>query len=181
MRAALIAGALAGMAVLAGCGQDRAAHEENAAAITWSEHVCAVVRDGGAKLSQVPGVDASDVTRAREGLVTYLASLSQALTDLGNGITREGPPPVTDGQATVDRAMNTLNSTKASVDEARTALASAPVTDQATFEQAVRGASDAFAKLGNSTEGPTKDLTNNPELAKAFAKAPSCQSLEGAA
>ncbi|MFJ8814319.1 hypothetical protein [Amycolatopsis thermoflava] len=180
MRAVLVAGALAGLAVLAGCGQDKAAPEENAAAITWSDHVCAVVRDGGTKLSQLPGVDASDVAKAREGLVTYLASLSQALTDLGDGITREGPPPVTDGQATVQRAMETLNTTKASVDEARTALASAPVSDQATFEQAVRGASDAFAKLGNTTEGPTKDLTDNPELAKAFQKAPTCQALEGA-
>ncbi|UQS25763.1 hypothetical protein L1857_24615 [Amycolatopsis thermalba] len=180
MRAVLIAGALAGMAVLAGCGPERAVPEENAAAITWSEHVCAAVRDGGAKLSQLPGVDASDAGKAREGLVTYLASLSQALTDLGHGITREGPPPVTDGQATVDRAMDTLNATKSSVDAARAALESAPITDQASFEQAVRGAGDAFAHLGTATEGPTKDLTNNPELAKAFEKAPTCQALDGA-
>ena len=152
---------------------------ENGPAITWSDHVCEVVRAGGVRLAQLPAVDPSAPAKAKDSLVTYLGSLSAALGDLANGITREGAPPVRDGQATLDRAMATLTSNRTSVDEAKEKLAAAPVTDQATFDAAVRDASTAFANLG-AAEGPTKDLKDNPELAQAFGKAPNCRNLDGA-
>ncbi|KAA9153523.1 hypothetical protein FPZ12_034310 [Amycolatopsis acidicola] len=180
MRQRFLAGALALAFLVAGCGgQAKNAQEENGPAITWSDHVCEVVRAGGVSLSQLPAVDPSAPAKAKDSLVVYLGSLSDALTRLSAGITKEGAPPVNDGQATLDRAMTTLNATKSSVDTAKTKLATAAVTDQATFEAAVSDASTAFAKLG-STEGPTKDLKDNPELAKAFGKAPNCRNLDGA-
>jgi hypothetical protein len=180
MKTCLLAAALA-VLVMTGCSAQpsSSAPAENGPAITWSDHVCEVVRAGGVKLSQLPAVDPSVPAKAKESLVTYLGSLSDALSELADGITKEGVPPVRDGQATFDRAMTTLTAGKSSVEEAKTKLAAASVTDQATFESAVRDASTAFTQLG-STEGPTKDLKDNPELAQAFGKAPNCRNLEGA-
>ncbi|GHF52812.1 hypothetical protein FHX82_004215 [Amycolatopsis bartoniae] len=179
MRIRLLTVALAGLALTA-CGTASApTSTENGPAITWSDHVCEVVRAGGVRLAQLPAVDPSAPAKAKDSLVTYLGSLSAALTDLANGITREGVPPVRDGQATLDRAMATLTSNRTSVDRAKEKLAAAPVTDQATFDAAVQNASTAFANLGTA-EGPTKDLKDNPELAQAFGKAPNCRNLDGA-
>ncbi|TVT56291.1 hypothetical protein FNH05_08585 [Amycolatopsis rhizosphaerae] len=189
MRPRPLAAALAGFATLtlAACSshQDASgasgsgAAAVNSAAVTWSDHVCEVVRAGGVKLSQLPAVDPSAPARAKDSLVTYLGSLSEALTELAGGIQREGVPPVHDGQATLERAMSTLDASKSSVDTAKAKLAAAAVTDQATFEQAVREASTAFQRLG-TTDGPTKDLKDNPELAQAFTQAPNCRNLDTA-
>ncbi|WAL69429.1 hypothetical protein ORV05_17190 [Amycolatopsis cynarae] len=190
MRPRPLAAALAGFAALtlAACSshQDASggapaagAAGVNSAAVTWSDHVCEVVRAGGVKLSQLPAVDPSAPARAKDSLVTYLGSLSEALTELAGGIQREGVPPVHDGQATLERAMSTLDASKSSVETAKAKLAAAAVTDQATFEQAVREASTAFQRLG-TTDGPTKDLKDNPELAQAFTQAPNCRNLDTA-
>lgn len=185
MRARPLAAALAGLVTLtlaacsspdigAGSGGD-----VNDPAVTWAGHVCEVVRAGGVTLSQLPAMDPSAPAKAKDSLVTYLGSLSAALAELADGIQHEGVPPVRDGQATLDRAMSTLDASRSSVDSAKARLAAAAVSDQATFEQAVREASTAFQQLGD-TDGPAKDLKDNPELARAFTAATTCRNLDTA-
>jgi hypothetical protein len=85
---------------------------------------------------------------------------------------------VTDGQATLDKAMATLTTTRSTVDTAKSKLQAAPVTDSATFQAAISEISKVMSSMTDN-EGPAKDLKSNPELAVAFGNAATCQKVEG--
>jgi hypothetical protein len=163
---------------LAGCGSDKD-DARNDPAIAWSDSVCKTIEAGAAKLSQMPAVDPSNPQAAKDSLVVYLGHLSEALVGVSDGFKTAGSPPVKDGQATLDKAMTTLTTTKSTIDTAKTKLQAAAVTDQATFQAAISDISGVMKTLTNA-EGPAKDLKENPELAAAFKAAPTCQKVEGA-
>ncbi|MFL6144586.1 MAG: hypothetical protein ACJ72N_22325 [Labedaea sp.] len=164
---------------LAACGS-RPHGPDADPAVDWAEQVCARVETGAATLAQPPSVDLNDPQRARDGMVGYLERLSTALDSVASGLRGAGSPPVVDGQAAVDKAMATIGESKTAVDAARDRLRQAPVTDPASFQRAVADVGAGMAKLGDA-QGPTKDLTANPALRKAFDQAPTCRRLDGAA
>ncbi|CRK57216.1 hypothetical protein [Alloactinosynnema sp. L-07] len=165
-------------ATAAACGSDKGP-QANAPAIAWSEQVCKAIDAGAAKLSQLPAVDPSNPQAAKDSLVVYLGSLSDALGGVSEGLKTAGTPPVTDGQAALDKAMTTVTTTRSTVDTAKTKLQAAPVTDTVTFQAAISDISKVMSQLTDN-EGPAKDLKSNPELATAFASAATCQRVEGA-
>ncbi|HVK21714.1 MAG TPA: hypothetical protein VM677_10185 [Actinokineospora sp.] len=164
-------------ATVAACGSDKGP-TANGPAIAWSDQVCKTIDAGAAKLSQLPAVDPSNPQAAKDSLVVYLGSLSDALGNVTDGLKTAGAPPVTDGQATLDKAMATLTTTRSTVDTAKSKLQAAPVTDSATFQAAISEISKVMSSMTDN-EGPAKDLKSNPELAVAFGNAATCQKVEG--
>nr|CEL22960.1 hypothetical protein [Kibdelosporangium sp. MJ126-NF4]CTQ90099.1 hypothetical protein [Kibdelosporangium sp. MJ126-NF4] len=169
----------AGVALAAGCGScSRPGDDLNRPAIAWADQVCQTVQDGGAKLSQLPQIDAANPQQAKASLLTYLGSLADAIDSVSTRLRQSGPPPVAEGQAAVDRAMTTLSTARGTLDTARGKLQQAQANDPASFQKAVEDVGTGLAPLGGAT-GPTKDLRANKELDVAFAHAPTCQRLDG--
>ncbi|SFB64433.1 hypothetical protein SAMN05216266_14317 [Amycolatopsis marina] len=179
----LLAGAFAalGAAVtLAGCGSEPdapAGDQVNAAAVSWAEQVCASVGSGGDTLSELPAFNPEQPDATRDGLVTYLESMSAALSDVADTITAAGTPPVEGGGATVEQAMETISTEREALESAKTTLTKAEITDEASFQQAISEVRTAFDEL-SSADGPLKDLKTNPELNEAIGRASACQGLD---
>lgn len=184
-----LAGMFAVLAAVAltGCGsgdqdsaaQDTEAQPLNPAAVSWAEQVCQAVDSGADTLTQLPALNPAEPATTRDALVTYLGSMSEALSAVGDTITSEGTPPVTGGDKAVENAMTTISSEKSALEEAKTTLADATITDEKSFQQAISQVRSVFDELGNA-EGPMKDLKANPELNKAISQATTCQELAGA-
>ena len=145
--------------------------------VAWADKVCKSIDGQAAILGQAPSVDPSDPARAKESLLTYLGNLSTGLDKLGGGVREAGTPKVNDGSQVVDRVARTLREAKKGVDDARSNLARATVTDAASFQAARDQVGQDLAKLSD-IEDPTKDLKSNAELNDAFNKAPTCVQLD---
>ncbi|MFL6141875.1 MAG: hypothetical protein ACJ72N_08415 [Labedaea sp.] len=146
-------------------------------AVAWSEQVCKSVGDDMAKLGQTPDIDTSDPAKAKQGLVTYLGTVSSSLDHMVKGIKDAGPPPVKDGQQAVDRATGALQDAKKSLDQAKSTLEGAKSSDPAALQDAFTKFGEDMSKLGD----PFQDLDANQELKAASDKAPSCKRLSDGA
>ena len=144
---------------------------------TWAEKVCKSIEDQAAILGQAPDVNPNDPAKAKESLLTYLGNLSTGLNKLIGGVRDAGTPKANDGTQVVDKVTTTLSEAKKSVDEAKSNLEKATVTDAASFQAARDKVSQDLQKL-SELDDPTKDLKSNAELNDAFNKAPSCQKLD---
>lgn len=167
---------------VAGCGSGNppnTAPRADPAAIAWADKVCAGVATASGKLSNPPAVNSPDPRVARDAMVTFLTSVSAALDDMAGGIRNAGLPPVPGGQATVDKATDTLTQTKNEVDATQVKMKQASVTDQATLQKAI-GDADSTMKQLSDPEGPIKDLKANPGLTLAFSQSATCQRVYGA-
>ncbi|ONI84069.1 hypothetical protein ALI144C_15280 [Actinosynnema sp. ALI-1.44] len=150
----------------------------NRPAIAWADQVCQTVQDGGAKLSQLPRIDAADPRQAKASLLAYLGSIGAAIDSVSARLRQSGPPPVAEGQAAVDKAMATLDSARGTLDSARGRLEQAQANDPVSFQKAVESVGSGLEPLSGAV-GPTKDLRANKELDAAFSHAPACQRLDG--
>ncbi|WP_116040548.1 hypothetical protein [Amycolatopsis palatopharyngis] len=161
--------------------QDPVAEEQvNAAAVSWADQVCQSVDSGGDTLSELPALDPGRPAGTRDGLVAYLESMSASLSDVADTITSAGTPPVTGGDAAVEQAMETISAEKSALESAKTALAKAEVTDEASFQRAIARVRTAFDEL-SSADGPLAELKKNAELNEAIAQAAACQGLTAGA
>ncbi|GGS17016.1 hypothetical protein [Actinokineospora fastidiosa] len=188
VRRPLIAAAVA--LVLAGCGNDEPAAPEPAPqppattttttgdAVAWAERVCSSVAPEVKKLSAGPDIDPNDPKAAKTNLVAYLDTLVAALDRMTAAIRDAGAPPVPDGEVAADRAMQTLQEAKTQVEQSRTELAAADVSNQAAFQKAFTNVGEDLQRL-SELENPMAGLRGNEELDAAFEKAPSCRTLAG--
>ncbi|MBM7773531.1 hypothetical protein JOD54_003735 [Actinokineospora baliensis] len=169
-----IALAITGAALASACSAPPA----QAPAVGWVDRICSTMVLNGARLSQLPAVDPGDPVRAKEGLLTFLTSLSESLTAVGDGITNAGAPPVADGGAAVEKALAGLEGARTSVDSARSKLAGVSVADPVAFQMAVAELADGLSGLADN-RGPLRDLRENPGIEDAYREAGSCRALDG--
>ncbi|GLZ42354.1 hypothetical protein [Actinokineospora sp. NBRC 105648] len=162
----------------AGCGSDSPAPAPQAPAVGWVDRVCQAVEANGARLSALPPIDPGKPAEARDGLLAFLGTLSEALTSVNDGITGAGAPPVANGGPAVDKALAGIDGAKTSLDSAKSKLAAIPVTDPVAFQAAITELGPSLGALTDS-DGPLKDLRENPEINDAYAKAPTCRKLDG--
>ncbi|PRX43667.1 hypothetical protein B0I33_114128 [Prauserella shujinwangii] len=176
-----LAGALSVATVVAAagltaCGSGEQEGPENPAAVAWAEEFCRTVRGGGDLLSRLPKVDTAEPDAGRTALVDYLGRISTALTEVETMLRREGAPPVDSGDAALRRAVDNVTGTRSAVEEARSTLAGAEITDARSYERAITSARSVFDEV-NLVEGPERELRANPELDAAFDDARACRQL----
>ncbi|SDD92776.1 hypothetical protein [Actinokineospora iranica] len=176
-----LASVLVAAAALAGCSSDSpdTVPPPESPAVGWVEKVCQSVDATSAKTTQFPAFDPTDPAKTKEGLLTLFGTLSEGLTQVGDTITGAGAPPVANGSAVVDKALANIDGAKTSLDSVIKKVEAAPTNDPAAFQAALTelGAStDVFEKY---SEGPMKDLRENPEINDAFGKAPTCRKVAG--
>ncbi|MBP2330558.1 hypothetical protein JOF56_010943 [Kibdelosporangium banguiense] len=164
------------VALTAGCGSSR--DEPNEAAISWAEQICQTMESGGAKLSRLPQIDPANPRQATASLQAYLGSLADSIESVSIRLEQAGPPPVTDGQAAVDRARTTLGTIRTALGSARDKLQQMAAGDPESFRKGMQDVSTGLAPLGGAAN-PIADLRANKELDAAFAHAPACQRVPG--
>ncbi|MGI8332988.1 hypothetical protein ACRYCC_23800 [Actinomadura scrupuli] len=160
---------------LAGCGGKDPKTAADGPEVAWAGRVCSAVGAGGAKLT-LPHLDPKNPQKQKESLIVFLGTVSTQLKTLKTSLEGQGAPQVTGGKASYDRALSNLSETQAGVDSAATSLRASKVSDPASLKHALDGVGKSLVKF-SAYEGPSKDLRTNPELNKAFTKAPACQRI----
>jgi hypothetical protein len=145
--------------------------------VAWAEKVCKSIEGQAAVLSQAPTADTADPKKAKETLLAYLGNLATGLDKLASGVRDAGTPKVNDGSQVVEKVTKTLQDARRGVEDAKSNLEKATVTDAASFQTARDKVAADLGKLSD-LEDPTKDLKANAELNDAFNKASTCKKLD---
>ncbi|SFB64806.1 hypothetical protein SAMN05216266_1484 [Amycolatopsis marina] len=148
-------------------------------AVVWADQVCQAIQGQAGKLSTLPALDSAEPRRLKQGMITYLDTLSEAFGDLVARIEATGPPPVANGEALLSRTTTTLRDTKESIETARGTANEASTEDPAAFQATMTAVGEDMGEL-HRMEDPTGDLKADPALGKAFAEAATCKQIEGA-
>lgn len=162
--------------LLTACSDDKSGGD-GVDPVAWAEKVCKSVEGQAAVLSQSFNPDTTDPPKAKENLLSYLTNLAAGLDKLNNGVKDAGTPKVNDGPQVVEKVTRTLRDAKQGVDNAKSNLEKAAVTDAASFQAARDKVGEDLAALSD-LEDPTRDLKSNTELNDAFNKAPTCKKLD---
>ncbi|WP_059011103.1 hypothetical protein [Streptomyces specialis] len=168
---------VAGM-TLVGCGSDSKDDESavDSEALEWAESFCGHIREGSEALN-LPETGSTDPQETRDDYVGFLASLSEQLDTLAQGIESDGPPPVVNGQETYDVAMEQLNEARDAVASATASLEEAEVSeDPASLEAALTEAGESMTDL-QAYGGPEETFRNNPDVVAALEEAENCQQV----
>lgn len=173
MRIRTKASALAAMlALLAGCS----GASNGAAAVTWTDDVCAALLGFTTAASAQPQVDPTMPTAAVSQLRDYLATTATALRDTIDGLSAAGPAPVEGGDQFVDRLTDTLTQIRTSFEEAAGRVAQVDTSSVESVAAALPAVVAPLQELSNLAD-PTEGLQANDELRRAAEQAPNCQRL----
>lgn len=146
-------------------------------AVDWAEKVCKSVEPDIQALGKTPDIDATNMQKTKDNMVEFLGRFSTALGHMASSIKDAGDPPVSGAKQDVDKLVTSLESARKTVDEAKSNLDKASVSDPASFQAAFTKVGEDMSKLGD-LEDPTKSLDANKELKDAFDTAPTCKKLD---
>jgi hypothetical protein len=127
-------------------------------------------------MRSLPQLDPTKPAEAKEGVVTFVRSLSGALDDVKKAMQDAGAPPVEDAEETYEETMADLGASMEGLTEVADQLEETEVKDQEAFESAMAAAKEKMAEVGVNT-GPIKQLRDNPALEAAFGEAETCQQI----
>ncbi|SDJ52270.1 hypothetical protein SAMN05192558_109167 [Actinokineospora alba] len=173
---------------LAGCGSDAptttgtptttttTAAAANGDAVAWADKVCAAVGPEVEKFKDTPKGDPNNLQATKDGFVTYLDGMAQALDRMISGIKDAGAPPVTDGDAAAKAVENSLATAKDTVTKAKDNLAKVDASNPQAFQAGMAQVGQDLQGL-SQMEDPTKGLRGNKELNDAFEKSEKCKAL----
>ncbi|GAB3501863.1 hypothetical protein [Amycolatopsis cihanbeyliensis] len=142
-------------------------------ATDWAGQVCTVAADHMDTLTGGPSVDAQDLAKSKQLMVTHLGELAEAVGAVANGITEAGPPPAEDAAPVIERTVGKLRQAKQSVNTAREKLAAAAPENDEAFRDTMGSVGADLTALGR-LDDPLRDLRLSQELSKAFGQAPAC-------
>ncbi|MGH3861721.1 hypothetical protein [Actinokineospora sp.] len=174
---------------LAGCGSDSpstsgttttttttTAAAANGDAVAWADKVCSAVAPEVEKFKDTPTGDPNNLQATKDGFVTYLDGMAQALDRMVSGIRDAGTPPVADGDAAAKAVENSLETAKATVVKAKNNLAKVDASNPQAFQAGMAQVGQDLQGLADM-EDPTKGLRGNKELNDAFEKSEKCKAL----
>ncbi|MBC6447017.1 hypothetical protein [Actinokineospora xionganensis] len=173
---------------LAGCGSDSpptaggttttttTAGAANGDAVAWADKVCSAVAPEVEKFKDTPTGDPTNLQATKDGFVTYLDGMAQALDRMISGIRDAGSPPVTDGDAAAKAVENSLETAKGTVTLAKDNLAKVDASNPQAFQAGMAQVGQDLQGLAQM-EDPTKGLRGNKELNDAFEKSDKCKAL----
>jgi hypothetical protein len=153
---------LPALLLLAACAAPPPAPDPDAPAIAWAAKVCVATPP----ITLAPQPTASDLS-------AFLDTLSAALAEEAAAIRSAGPPPVAGAQATVAKALGTIDAAKKSLQQARSRLAAVKAGDDAALQRAIADVDAGMAGLTDAGD-PKATLRQNKELDRAFDKAGDC-------
>ncbi|TQK51709.1 hypothetical protein FBY35_2125 [Streptomyces sp. SLBN-118] len=145
--------------------------------VDWASGFCGSVQDAGATLP-LPALDGKKPGQSHTQIVTFLDALADQLAILEMKMKQEGAPPVDGGEATFRKALAHLSEASLTLADTLAELRQAKVTDRKSLQAALDKAGAGIDKAG-AYQGPAQDFRADPELKKAFEKAPECADLIG--
>ncbi|WAL99668.1 hypothetical protein [Streptomyces sp. Je 1-369] len=171
---------VAAAVALSGCSS----RADDAPQVDWASDVCDSVQDVGSELTLPAsngkdGKDREDAKKYHSEVVTFMDALGRRLGALDKKMRHEGAPPVDGGDAAYEKALGNLRSARSSLADTTARLKKADVTDEKSLEAALKQAGEGLRKA-SAYQGPAHDFRADPELGKAFDKAPECANLPGA-
>ncbi len=164
--------AVGGLA-LSGCGSGSSEPIRDPAT-DWAAKVCTVTADQMDTLTGGPAVDAQDLAKSKQLMLTHLGELAEAVGAVANGITEAGLPPAEDAAPVIERTVGKLREARQSINSAKEKLAAATPENDAAFRDTMGSVGADLTALGR-LDDPLRDLRLSQELGKAFGQAPPCQ------
>ena len=139
--------------------------------VAWVDQVCGALIPFVEAATTEPPLDSSNPNELVTGLSTFFGTVGDAAGTAAEGVQAAGPSPVDGGDELVTNLTTTLTSIQTSFNGAKEAIDSSGGDPTALTE--------ALAPLEQlSTEDPTADIYNNPELNAAAEQAANCNQLK---
>ncbi|MFC4461131.1 hypothetical protein ACFO4M_22335 [Pseudonocardia nematodicida] len=170
MRRAPFAGALLGVALLAGCGAPGPTPQE------WTDGMCDAVLPFVRTAVTAPEPGAGTAEQLR-GIGDYLDRTTDALDRTLGDLDRLGPAPVENGEAVSTGMQGGLGEIRSAFSGARERVGALDPADEAAVQRDLPAALEPLSQLG-STTGPLEPVTGDPELAAAFEASAPCGELD---
>lgn len=146
--------------------------------VAWVDQLCGGLLPFVRTVSTSPPLDTSgDADRLVSGLSTYLEQGGTAAETAIGAVSAVGPSPVADGDALVDRLVDTLTAYRATFVDARSRVDAIDTSDRQALVTELPPAIAPLEELATLAD-PTAELRGRPELRSATEQAPRCRDIE---